>query len=38
MNEWIALCRATWKDLLKYPKVNWLQKFEALCKKYGNKN
>jgi hypothetical protein len=35
LNCWLSLKRATATELLKYPKVNWLQKIKFLNKKYG---
>jgi hypothetical protein len=35
-NEYIALCRATLPDLMKYPRVAWWQRFVYLHGKFAN--
>ena len=34
-NEWLSLQKASWNDLAKYPKKNWLQLLNYLSKKYA---
>lgn len=35
-NEYIALCRATLLELIKYPRVPWWQRFTYLHDKFGH--
>jgi hypothetical protein len=37
LNEYIALCRATMPDLMKYPRVAWWQRFVYLHGKFADK-
>lgn len=36
LNEYLALCRATMPDLIKYPRVSWWLRFTYLHNKFAN--